>query len=72
LGGAIDNLVFKKKNLTNFTCNTEILNYKQPAERHIYERGCLRAGEDWLESHLVPVAGACVSIMVMQVLKLLK
>lgn len=39
----------------------------QPADRPIYERGCVRAGEDWLEGHLVPVASTCVSVMIMQV-----
>lgn len=42
----------------------------QSTERHIYERGCLRAGEDWLEGHLVPVAAACVSVMILQVWEL--
>lgn len=39
----------------------------QPGERHIFERGCLRAGEEWLESNLVPVAAVKVGIMVLQV-----
>lgn len=40
---------------------------KQPADRHIYERGCLRASEDWLEGNLVHVAASYVSVMVLQV-----
>ncbi|XP_055849566.1 tetraspanin-5 isoform X2 [Episyrphus balteatus] len=40
----------------------------QPAERYIYERGCLRAGEDWLEGHLIAVAGFCICVMVLQIL----
>lgn len=40
---------------------------KQPADRHIYERGCLRASEDWLEGNLAHVAGSYVSVMVLQV-----
>lgn len=40
----------------------------QPGERHIFERGCLRAGEEWIESNLVPVAGVKVGIMVLQVI----
>lgn len=40
----------------------------QPGERHIYERGCLRAGEEWVETNLVPVAGVTVGVMVLQVL----
>lgn len=39
----------------------------QPGERSIFERGCLRAGEEWLEMNLVPVAGMIVSTMVLQV-----
>lgn len=42
----------------------------QPSDRHIHERGCLRAGEDWLESHIVPVSGAGVSIIIMQVIQI--
>ena len=33
----------------------------------IYERGCLRAGEEWVERNLVPVAGVGVAVSVMQV-----
>lgn len=44
----------------------------QTGERSIFERGCLRAGEEWLELNMVPVAGAAVSTMVLQVLYLLK
>lgn len=40
----------------------------QTGERSIFERGCLRAGEEWLELNMVPVAGAAVSTMVLQVL----
>ncbi|CAD1477521.1 unnamed protein product, partial [Heterotrigona itama] len=35
-------------------------------ERSIYERGCLRAGEEWLELNLVSVVGTVVSTMVLQ------
>lgn len=44
-----------------------LYNIKQPADRHIYERGCLRASEDWLEGNLAHVAGSYVSVMVLQV-----
>lgn len=44
----------------------------QTGERSIYERGCLRAGEEWLELNLVPVAGTVVSTMVLQVQYILK
>lgn len=33
----------------------------------IYDRGCLRAGEEWIESNLVPVAGVAVGVAVLQV-----
>ena len=33
----------------------------------IYERGCLRAGEEWVERNLVPVAGVGVALSVLQV-----
>lgn len=40
----------------------------QPGEeKHIFERGCLRAGEEWIESNLVPVAAVKVGIMILQV-----
>ncbi|KAG8235141.1 hypothetical protein J437_LFUL012338 [Ladona fulva] len=38
----------------------------QPGERSIYERGCLRAGEEWVETNLVPVAGVAVGVAVLQ------
>lgn len=41
---------------------------KQPVDRNIHERGCLRAGEDWLEAHLISVAACCVGLLVLQVL----
>lgn len=33
----------------------------------IYERGCLRAGEEWIEGNLVPVAGVAVGVAILQV-----
>ena len=33
----------------------------------IYDRGCLRAGEEWVERNLVPVAGVTVALAVLQV-----
>ncbi|XP_033609111.1 tetraspanin-5 isoform X6 [Cryptotermes secundus] len=38
----------------------------QPGERNIFERGCLRAGEEWVEANLVPVAGVAVGVAVLQ------
>ncbi|XP_035211055.1 tetraspanin-5-like isoform X1 [Stegodyphus dumicola] len=34
----------------------------------IYEKGCLRAGEEWIEANLVPVAGVSVGVAVLQIL----
>jgi len=34
----------------------------------VYERGCLRAGEDWVEYNLIPVAGVAVGIAILQIL----
>lgn len=39
----------------------------QPVDRNIHERGCLRAGEDWLETHLIGVAATVVGLLIMQV-----
>ena len=33
----------------------------------IYDRGCLRSGEEWVERNLVPVAVFAVAIAVLQV-----
>ena len=33
----------------------------------IYDRGCLRAGEEWVERNLIPVAAVAVSVSVLQV-----
>ena len=41
---------------------------KEDYTRVIYDKGCLRAGEEWVERNLVPVAGVAVAISVLQVL----
>ena len=43
----------------------------QPGDRGIvlYERGCLRAGEEWVEVNLIPVAGVAVGVAILQVSK---
>ena len=33
----------------------------------IYDRGCLRSGEEWVEKNLIPVAGVAVALAVLQV-----
>ena len=42
---------------------------KEDYTRVIYDKGCLRAGEEWVERNLVPVAGVAVAISVLQVAK---
>merc|ERR1711935_162124 len=34
----------------------------------IYDRGCLRSGEEWVERNLVPVAAVAVALAVLQIL----
>jgi len=41
---------------------------KEDYTRVIYDKGCLRAGEEWVERNLVPVAGVAVAVSVLQVL----
>ena len=40
---------------------------KEDYTRVIYDKGCLRSGEEWVERNLVPVAGVAVAISVLQV-----
>ena len=40
---------------------------KEDYTRVIYDKGCLRAGEEWVERNLVPVAGVAVAVSVLQV-----
>lgn len=40
---------------------------RQPADRQIYERGCVRAGEDWLEDHAIQVIVFGIVVMFIQV-----
>ena len=34
----------------------------------IYDRGCLQAGEEWMEKNLIPVAGVAVAMAILQVI----
>ncbi|XP_024944879.1 tetraspanin-5 isoform X6 [Cephus cinctus] len=54
--------------IKNKQCGYDVRKPGYPGERSIFERGCLRAGEEWLELNLVPVAGTIVSTMVLQIL----
>ncbi|XP_037927851.1 tetraspanin-5 isoform X1 [Teleopsis dalmanni] len=52
--------------IKNKQCGYDVRKKGYPVERHIYERGCLRAGEDWLETHLISVALTCIFVLLMQ------
>ncbi|XP_037927853.1 tetraspanin-5 isoform X3 [Teleopsis dalmanni] len=54
--------------IKNKQCGYDVRKKGYPVERHIYERGCLRAGEDWLETHLISVALTCIFVLLMQIL----
>ena len=45
-------------------CNMQQGDYAQV----IFDRGCLRSGEEWVEKNLIPVAGVAVALAVLQVL----
>ncbi|SPP86089.1 blast:Tetraspanin-17 [Drosophila guanche] len=55
--------------IKNKQCGYDVRKEGYPVDRNIHERGCLRAGEDWLEAHLISVAAACVGLLMLQVLK---
>uniref|UniRef100_T1HCE7 Uncharacterized protein n=1 Tax=Rhodnius prolixus TaxID=13249 RepID=T1HCE7_RHOPR len=38
----------------------------QSEERNIFERGCMRAGEEWVTANLIPVAGVAVALAITQ------
>ncbi|XP_075221805.1 tetraspanin 26A isoform X4 [Lycorma delicatula] len=40
----------------------------QSGEHNIFERGCLRAGEEWVEANLASVAGVAVGLAITQIL----
>ncbi|KAL9874480.1 tetraspanin-17 isoform X3 [Glossina fuscipes] len=52
--------------IKNKQCGYDVRKEGYPVDRHIYERGCLRAGEDWLESHLIGVSATCIFTLIMQ------
>ncbi|XP_076260648.1 tetraspanin 26A isoform X1 [Rhynchophorus ferrugineus] len=54
--------------IKNKQCGYDVRKPGFPGERHIFERGCLRAGEEWIESNLVPVAAVKVGTMILQIL----
>ncbi|KAK6629634.1 hypothetical protein RUM43_003451 [Polyplax serrata] len=56
------------KRKPNYADGWTNLSPTQPGERNIFERGCLRAGEEWVETNLVPVAGVAVGVAVLQVM----
>ncbi|EDW76338.1 uncharacterized protein Dwil_GK14713, isoform A [Drosophila willistoni] len=52
--------------IKNKQCGYDVRKEGYPVDRNIHERGCLRAGEDWLEAHLISVAASCVAVLVTQ------
>ncbi|KAH8244219.1 hypothetical protein KR026_003015 [Drosophila bipectinata] len=58
--------------IKNKQCGYDVRKEGYPVDRNIHERGCLRAGEDWLEAHLISVAACCVGLLVLQGLELSK
>ncbi|XP_015035257.1 tetraspanin-17 isoform X4 [Drosophila miranda] len=54
--------------IKNKQCGYDVRKEGYPVDRNIHERGCLRAGEDWLEAHLISVAAACVGLLMLQIL----
>jgi len=56
--------------IKNKQCGYDVRKPDYPGDRSmvVYERGCLRAGEDWVEYNLIPVAGVAVGIAILQIL----
>ncbi|EFX86476.1 hypothetical protein DAPPUDRAFT_208166 [Daphnia pulex] len=54
--------------IKNKQCGYDVRKPDYPGDRSmvVYERGCLRAGEEWVEFNLIPVAGAAVGIAILQ------
>ena len=50
-------------NIFSMLCNMQQGDYAQV----IFDRGCLRSGEEWVEKNLIPVAGVAVALAVLQV-----
>ncbi|CAB0005371.1 unnamed protein product [Nesidiocoris tenuis] len=58
--------VRKAHNEAYFADSWANLSPTQSEERNIFERGCLRAGEEWVEANLIPVAGVAVALCITQ------
>ncbi|KAK8726882.1 hypothetical protein OTU49_010113 [Cherax quadricarinatus] len=66
----IDWIQEKWEIIKNKQCGYDVRKQDYHGDRSlvIYDRGCLRAGEEWIESNLVPVAGVAVGVAVLQIL----
>ena len=53
--------------LQNFFVPLKIFMQLGDIQTVIFDRGCLRSGEEWVERNLVPVAGVAVALAVLQV-----
>jgi len=56
--------------IKNVQCGYDVRSPDYPGDLTtvIYDRGCLRSGEEWVERNLVPVAAVAVALAVMQIL----
>ncbi|CAG7838311.1 unnamed protein product [Allacma fusca] len=53
----------------NTQCGYDVRKPEFPQDRGlvIYEKGCLRSGEEWVEANLIPVAAVGVAVAILQV-----
>jgi len=56
--------------IKNKQCGYDVLNkdYKGTMSQVIFNHGCIDAGEKWLVTNLIPVAGVAVGVALMQIL----
>jgi len=56
--------------IKNVQCGYDVRRTDYPGDytQVIYDRGCLRSGEEWVERNLVPVAAVAVALAVLQIL----
>ncbi|CAG0879336.1 unnamed protein product [Darwinula stevensoni] len=54
--------------IKNRQCGYDVRKLDYPGDRGeiIYERGCLQAGQEWIEANLIPVCGVAVVVAVLQ------
>ncbi|KAF4513944.1 UNVERIFIED_CONTAM: hypothetical protein B566_EDAN018160, partial [Ephemera danica] len=52
--------------IKNKQCGYDVRKPGYPSDRQIYERGCLRTGEEWIEANLVLVSGVALGLAITQ------